>query len=932
MGGRPEMWAQLERVMKELAAGYSPATSEPAQLRAELAELRGDLPTAIAILRAEAARRPGDTKLWSILADKMADFAGVTAGLGILDEAQASAGDGAELRLARASLTARDPARLRPLDPLTGQYDTWPDADQLKLLYGLVEVFDRLDDDKRVLQTYEQILARRPADLLVWQNLGERAARIGDIPRFRKAQDAALKLDTTGQSAALFESWTALQTNDAAILRQAQEAMQKAYGAQPERAEACLTMARLRMTLNERTEASKLFDRAVRLEPSRLQPMQAYVQHLANLGDQDAVNAVLNRLAQDFRWAGDPFRRVVQSTLRGLSPDAAKQMLKHCRDIMIQEPSAAGWLADCYTKVGLPAESLAVLNQALQAKHTNADDWFRLALRTGASGQPQSIDRVMAQAKLKLQPVLYFALVAAYAEQSLPTAPWTPSFENAADKRLYTQACLTLKLSRFMRAEAIALLEGYLKSDSITGQDTAWAKRNLAMLLAVRGNAEDRRKAMQMLTDPSETLGETADEKRSTAAVLTALARQMDGADRKAVLDRATAALQSLVTETRSPRDAYLLAQVLRSANNQKASTQVLNELLKADPNNIDYHIMALEQLCEISQFPAAEPFAQRLLQLYPNEFRALAAVSRFECLAGRPEKAIALAEVYVRTADATAGDLPAKSARAAELLDELVRIPSVRKTEAGQRMATAAVQKYEALTATRPEAIIATAGLLGVVGKTDEAMKLLERSNRTVNVRIKSAAGLAALRSGQGTARQFQQVADWIDAAAKAEPDSLSIQLNRGEFAALRGEYQQAEKIYQSVLDKDPRNVVALNNLAWILAPQADQAKRAMDLIERAISEIGLTGELLDTRARVRIAAKQFELAENDLKDALTQEKTPLRMFHMALVRESQSPAKSAEALDAFRKAKDRGLDAHTVHPADLPAYRVMDSKLRAN
>ena len=98
--------------------------------------------------------------------------------------------------------------------------------------------------------------------------------------------------------------------------------------------------------------------------------------------------------------------------------------------------------------------------------------------------------------------------------------------------------------------------------------------------------------------------------------------------------------------------------------------------------------------------------------------------------------------------------------------------------------------------------------------------------------------------------------------------------------------------------------------------------------MIDRAVAEIGVTGELLDTRARVRIAAKQFELAEKDLTEALTQEKTGLRMFHLALAKQAQTPPKKADAATAFRQAKERGLEAKGVHPADLPQFRVLDAE----
>ena len=69
---------------------------------------------------------------------------------------------------------------------------------------------------------------------------------------------------------------------------------------------------------------------------------------------------------------------------------------------------------------------------------------------------------------------------------------------------------------------------------------------------------------------------ETADEKRSSAAVLTALSRHLDGSDRKDALDRATRLLKQCVGETKSARDAFLLAQLYRAGGDRAASVGVL--------------------------------------------------------------------------------------------------------------------------------------------------------------------------------------------------------------------------------------------------------------------------------------------------------------------------------------------------------------------
>ncbi len=928
-GGRPQQWAQLERVAGELAKVCGPASSEPVQIRAELAEAKGEPQQAAAILRAEAARRPGDAKLWAALASLVADLGGVAAGLGVIDEAQAASGDGPDLRLARADLYARDPAALRPLDPLGTQIDGWSDPDQSRLLYGLVEVYDRLGDQPRVVRAYKRIAARRPGDLGVWEVLGERATLSGDAKTAAEARVNAVNLDPSGKSAALFDAWAAIAARSADAARSAADGLVKAFGPEPDRADACVALAKLKSLTGDADGAGRLFERAVRLEPTRFPPVQAYLHHLAATGADAAVAALLSRLARDYRWAGEPFRRAVRGAMADLPAEQSRKLLASARKYAEPEPGGLGWLGDCYLTAGLKIEAAECYEKATTARTAGPDDWLRLAVRAAEIGTPDAAARVMQAARGKMPPQLYFATAASFAASKAAPKDWAPAFETPAEKKLYVQARLAIELSRFHRPEAIALLQSFLADGPASKADEAWARRNLAMLLAVRGGDADRRQAMKLLTQDDGGAGETADEKRATAAVLTALSRHLDNPDRKAVIDRAIKVLEDLAAETRSPRDVFLLAQLYRAAGRRNASIEALNRLINSDPTNLDYLVMGLEEATDVGDMRAAESFANYLLVHHPTEYRAVAAAARYECRAGHPEKGLVLAEGYTHTATATAGDLSAKSARTAELLDELARMPKVRGTEAGRAMVRSAVKRYEELAAARPEAVIAAAGLLAVDGRPADAFALIEKHDRAMPNRLKAAAGLAVLRAGGASERQFTQVKSWLDAAAAEDPNSLTLKLNQGEFHALRQEYDQAERAYRAVLDRDPRNVVALNNLAWVLAPRPDRSAEAMRLVERAVQEVGLTGELLDTRARIRIAAKQFTLAEQDLLEALSQDRTPLRLFHLAIAKEGQSPPRKDEARDAFRKAKDRGLEPRSVHPADLPAYRALDAEL---
>jgi tetratricopeptide (TPR) repeat protein len=337
--------------------------------------------------------------------------------------------------------------------------------------------------------------------------------------------------------------------------------------------------------------------------------------------------------------------------------------------------------------------------------------------------------------------------------------------------------------------------------------------------------------------------------------------------------------------------------------------------------------VAALEEHIEDRNYEAGAAFAKKLLNIHGGEFRAVAAVARFECQAGRPLEALSLAEHYAQAANPSAGDHLTRSARVAELLDELIRIPSVRGTPAAKAMADAAVERFSALIPSHSEAIVGLVGVLASDGRSSEGLARIERLNAYIPKRLRATAGLAAVRGGTVSDQQAAAIRGWIEDCLTEDAASTTLMLNRAEFFALRHELPHAVEQYEEILAKDSRNVIALNNLAWLLSADPRTAERALALVARAIREVGLTGDLLDTRARVLITLKLFSEAERDLGDAIRLESTPLRWFHLAMCRLSQIPQKTEDAAKAFKEAKRRGLDPRIIHPADLPTYRLLEA-----
>jgi predicted Zn-dependent protease len=937
----PEAWAQLDRVIAGYAPRFGPNAPDAVLLAAEAATVAGDPAKAVRLLRKEAARRPGDPRIAARLALAVADAEGVAAGLAALDDAQAAAGDAAELRLARADLYARDPARLRPVPQLEAGTDGWADAEQVRLLYGLVEVYDRLHRPADVLRLYRRIANRRPTEAGVWLAVGERAVRLGDAKAAAEAKAAVARIEgPDGPGMTLFAAWEAVRAGGDTTA--ARDRLVAKFGPSPDRADACLALARL-----SPGEAGRLFARAAKLEPAKFEPATGYLAHLAANGPADELARYTNRLATDPRWGGEPFRRAVAAAAVGSPPAAAKAVLAAAAKYVEKRPGGLGWLADAHAAAGLKDEAVALAEKATAAPAATADDWIRVALVSG-----KAINAFKGRLKETTLAVVLAAVVehktgpasAEAAKEAKRSAEmggvWAVSASEGekpspAFRRAFAQERLAIQLARTDRPAAVALLEKYLEAKDLPATDAGWATRNLAMLLAVRGEPADRTRAAELIAKSTDTAGLSADDKRAAASVLASLYRYLDGADRTKALNRAIEVLEEVAKDGKSPRDGFALIRLYRAAGRTDAAVERLNALLARDPSNLDFLLAGLGILVEAGRFEKAKPFADRLLAVAPAEYRVVSGVARYECAAGRPDRGLALAEGYARTADPLAGDVYAKNARTAELLDELARLPGVAGTDAGRKIADAAVARYETLLPGRAESVIAVAGLLAAVpapgtDRTAAALARVEKHARVIPARTRAAAGVTVLRAAGGSDRQFAQVRTWIDAAKAEDPDAAAVWLADAEFLSLRQDFAGAERAYEEVLKRDPRNVAALNNLAWILAPDPKSAARALELIDRAAKETGLTGELLDTRARVRIAARQLEMAETDAAEALRHDRTPLRYFHLAMALNEQRPPRKGDAEKAFRQAKERGLDGKQVHPADLPAYRVFDNGSR--
>jgi tetratricopeptide (TPR) repeat protein len=187
--------------------------------------------------------------------------------------------------------------------------------------------------------------------------------------------------------------------------------------------------------------------------------------------------------------------------------------------------------------------------------------------------------------------------------------------------------------------------------------------------------------------------------------------------------------------------------------------------------------------------------------------------------------------------------------------------------------------------------------------------------------------------RSAEIDKRHLEVVDAWVEEAVKADPTNVPLRMIVAEFRGIQGRPDDVILAYRELL-KDPNigkvpRAVVNNNLACALAARGSEKDlaEAAAAIGQAIEELGLTPDLLDTRATVRLAKGDFKEARADLKAALKQQPNGVLYFHLALVEEKAGDRKAQR--DAMQQAVDIKVDRKQIPAAERKAFDRLKAQL---
>ncbi len=103
------------------------------------------------------------------------------------------------------------------------------------------------------------------------------------------------------------------------------------------------------------------------------------------------------------------------------------------------------------------------------------------------------------------------------------------------------------------------------------------------------------------------------------------------------------------------------------------------------------------------------------------------------------------------------------------------------------------------------------------------------------------------------------------LRAVIKNNPENTQSLYSLAVLLGMTGRSDEAADIYRKILDIEPENIVAINNLAWILCENQAQPQQALELAKKGLQQNPDYIDLIDTRGMIYFRLGNFKEAVED-------------------------------------------------------------------
>lgn len=914
---------QKERDCKELEKVLDAVPEERRRdtevllLRAEVLAAQGRTDDARRLAERARDQAPQDAGPWLALAE-LAGRRGGEHYLAVVDEAQRRAGRRIEWVLARLRHWTRTGGKkaLEQVQALAGELGSWPAEDAGQLAISLGSALVQLGDEAAALALWREAARLRPDDLASRLLLLEGAAAANRLDEARRLASEIEQKEGGGGPLGCYAravaATLAARQGDRAALAPARRELNRAAVLRPSWARVHALQGDVEAMRGRREEAVKLYQRALQRGEVRLRVWRHLAELLFDLRRYGEALALLRRLPEENRLRGRLGQ--LSASLALVDPDEAadaparrKKALEMARQVV--RAGSGGyrdhlWLGQLAWLAGERQEAERALRQARQLAPAEPATWVALVAvvaqldRERARGEAAEAAKALKPGKDALAVLACHELAGQdrearqLAEQALRDQPGEP-------RVLAEVAAFHVRNGRPEQAEPLwrQVLAARTKAPAALARA---CRRVLAVQLALKMSYPAYKEALTLIEKNLEK-GNAVEDRRVKAVVLATRPAQ------RAEAIRLLAALPPQAAST--PQLQLLLARLYEANGRWPLARRCLLALAQADEKNIQHVGQAIQGLLRHGEVEEARRLFGQLEEAARQTPEGVELAARLLHADGHKAQALALLEKY-------RGGEVERLAPVAHLLEGL-----------GEDEAAEKLLRRLAANPRRVEGRLLLARHLARRRRAEEALRLCDGAWGTARDEDVAVLSLTVLRAGGATARQRAQVAQKVRAALARRGDSAGLLLSLAELEESDGRHDQALALYRRALQVEPGNVMALNNLSYLLTVKEDKHAEALELVNELLEAVGPVAEVLDTRGLIHLGAGRPQQARKDFLAALEQDPSAVKLFHLAWAH--QAADERREAQQALARARSKGLKEETLPPLERAAFRKLASEV---
>ena len=167
---------------------------------------------------------------------------------------------------------------------------------------------------------------------------------------------------------------------------------------------------------------------------------------------------------------------------------------------------------------------------------------------------------------------------------------------------------------------------------------------------------------------------------------------------------------------------------------------------------------------------------------------------------------------------------------------------------------------------------------------------------------------------------KDAEEALDKGEPLATKKEDRTYLSFLRGELAERQKHYDQAEQYFNQALALDPENAMTLNYLGYMWADKGEKLPEALKMIRKAVDIEPMNGAYLDSLGWVYFKMGEYELAEDNLRQAVNRDQTdPTVHMHLGDLYEKTGRIRLAAAqwqlsVDEFAKSSPADIEPSDV------------------